>query len=148
MRTKCDSSKKSSSKQLKFVSCDLKKGHTINYISGGSRDLRPCFFNCNFLLFSSSANHSKKYLAKFGDIQNMKVEKVLHTHPFHNGRQLWQFLTIFLKFHFWFFFFPERKKKKKQGICDRMFLKNLFYFTRWRKFLTKNKIKITGLRIV
>jgi hypothetical protein len=71
----------------------------------------------------------------------MKVEKGLAHPSISYGRQLWQFLTVFLNFIFGPFFSPKKKKKEKQGICDRMFLKNLFCFTRWRKFLTKNKIK-------
>jgi hypothetical protein len=41
------------------------------------------FFFLQLCAVSSNGNPSKTYLAKFGDIQNMKLEKVLHTHPFH-----------------------------------------------------------------
>jgi len=142
--------KKSSSKQLKLVSCDLKKGHTINYISGGSWDLSPCFFNCNFVLFSSSGNHSKKIFSQIWRYSKYESrEKVLHTHPFHNGRQLWQFLTIFLKFHFWSFFFPWKKKKKNnREFVTECSLRIYFISQDGENSLPKNKIKITGLRIV
>jgi hypothetical protein len=72
----------------------------------GDLRLEASVFLFAILCCSSGGNHSKEYLAKFGDIQNMKVEKVLHTPSISYGRQLWQFLTNLKIFIFGPFFFP------------------------------------------
>jgi len=70
----------------------------------GELRLETSVFLFAILCFSSSGNHSKEYLAKFGDIQNMKVQKGLAHPSISYGRQLWQFLTIFKIFIFGLFF--------------------------------------------